>query len=299
MIQPIDGGQCHSTVLKGTKRMAGSAFVLPQVRLGRDGDSRPLFHVLKDNKGYLVSMGLYFPDGSGKDESLVAADNRKRNPDCTFEEIKSVINKTASEAEKVKIVAPLPARRVVARLPIEGAETITFNMGSEETSIVDLTGKDRLVRARIADERVFQTFISLLRSTGVQVDVDFHFSAQTTNSAKASVDLSTASAELDAIVKGSGGMTVMAEGDFKSRLAGALKSAKVSIETDGDADFKTYADEIIKKLIVESPDLVAKDAETPNGNPQPSGGGSRAWRGKRLRRIRPREAAQRVKARRE
>lgn len=117
MIAPIDGGQCHSTVLKGTKRMAGSAFVLPQVRLGRDADSRPLFRVLQDEKGYLVSMGLYFPDGMG-DESMVASDNRKRKPDCSYEEIKTLLNKTASEGERVKIVAPLPASRVVARLPI-------------------------------------------------------------------------------------------------------------------------------------------------------------------------------------
>ncbi len=281
MIQPIDGGQCHSTVLKGTKRMAGSAFVLPQVRLGRDGDSKPLFHVLKDDKGYLVSMGLYFPDGTGADDSMVASDNRKRKPDCSFDEIKTVINKTASTAEHVKIVAPLPATRVVARLPLEGADTITFNLGSEETSIVDLTGKDRLVRARIADEKVFETFISLLRSTGVQVDVDFHFSAQTTNSAKARVDLSTATAELDAVVSG-GGMSpsgLMMEGEFKNRLAGALKKAKISIETDGDADFKTYADEIVKKLVVESPDLLVKDAETPNTNAQGGGGAQQSSEG--------------------
>jgi hypothetical protein len=276
MIQPIDGGQCHSTVLKGTKRMAGSAFVLPQVRLGRDGDSRPLFHVLKDDRGYLVSTGLYFPDGSGKDDSLVASDNRAKMPDCSFEEIRLAINKTASEADKVKIVSSLPAKRFVARLPLEGAETITFEFGSRETSIVEYTGKTRELTARIADENVFNTFIARLRSTGVQIDVDFHFSAQTTNSAKATVDLSTASAELDAMVTGSG-MTpsgIMAEGEFKSRLAGALKKAKISIETDGDADFKTYADEIIKKLVVESPDLAVKDAETPDAIPPSAGGGA-------------------------
>jgi len=254
-------------VLRGTRRMAGTAYVLPRVRLGLDADGRPIFHVLHDAQGYLVTAGLYFPDGSDNGANQ-ADDGRNYRPDCTFAEIKEKLNATLPVEEQIRVLAPLPVSRVVARIPLAEDNAIDFAIGSESTAIVDLVGKDKLIHARVNDENHFRTFVALLRSTGFQVEVNFYFTAQTTSIARASVDLSESGAAVDAAFSGAGATTggIILEGDLRTRVAAALRSARISVEVDGDADFQKYADEIIKKLIVDSPEIQFKEATVPGAD---------------------------------
>ncbi len=265
----VPGQNCNSIVLKGTRRFQGRAYVLPQAYVGVDANTKPLFQLVRNaDNTYSVRLGIFFPGGTG-DREQRADNNRRIKPDCTYDRIREVVNQNANEAERISDPTPLVVNHIKAKLA--GADGVAM-IGHEGTDILSYVGQDAIVEFKISTEAQLRDFLTRLRgSVGVQLDVDFVFMAQTSDTFEATVDFRANADKLDGAFAGSnipaGGAMVDAE--FKARLARAIQTMDLDIYVESSNDaFTQFAERIIDKLLLSNPDLQIRPPALPPGIPE-------------------------------
>jgi hypothetical protein len=264
---PVPGEDCDSIVLKGTRSFRGRAYVLPQAYVGVDAATKPLFEILPNDDGsFSVRLGIFFPGGSA-DDQMRADNNRRIRKDCTFSQIRKVVNENLPEDEHIGEPSPLLVNHIKANLP--GADAPAL-IGHEGTDILSYVGQDAIVEFRYKDEAALKAFVARLRSNvGVQLDLDFVFSAQTADNVEATVDFRSNSDKLDAALgAGVPADGLMVEADFRARIASVVQQMDIDIVVDSSNDsFRQLADRVVEKMILDNPALQIRPPATPEGLP--------------------------------
>lgn len=267
---PVPGQDCDSIVLKGTRRFQGRAYVLPQAYVGVDALGKPLFQVVPNADGsYAVRLGMFFPGGRGDEQR--ADNNRRIRKDCGYDRIREVVNANAPEAERIGDPSPLLVNHIKATMAgFEGEAMI----GHTGTDILSYVGQDAVVEFKLTNEATLRDFIVRLRSNiGVQLNLDFVFSAQTSDKLEATVDLRSASDALDAALGADlplDGLLIAA--DFKARLARVIQTMNIDIFVDSSNDaFTQAANRIVEKMILDNPALTITPPALPPGLPAENG----------------------------
>lgn len=267
---PVPGQDCDSIVLKGTRRFQKRAYVLPQAYVGVDASSKPLFEIIPNSDGsYAVRLGVFFPGGRG-DQANRASTNRHIQKDCSYARIREVVNASSSAAEQIGDPSPLVVNYIKAKMP--GTEGVAM-VGHEGSDILSYVGQDSIFEFKIGSETALRDFVTRLRgNVGVQLDFDFVFTAQTSDTFEASVDFSANADKLDAAFAAGVPLDgLMVDAEFRARIARAMQTMNIElyVESNNEA-FRQFADRVVEKMILDNPNLQIRPPALPEGLPNNS-----------------------------
>lgn len=249
---PVDTGtDCSSIILKGTHRFEGTAFIMPRVLVGITKENEDLFQISPDeNGGYLLSLGLYFPE-SNTDLGLRAGRSNLFLHGCNVEAALHQINKGATGGKgRVDKLARPPIRNV--EVMIDGVkDRACLGAGGsgkcDETSILNYEGIDHTFEFHLTPAEKEGLLRRLSRKQGISIRVNMKFAARSNDGAMfVDVDLESLANHLQTDL---GGKYAIATGDLKFAVNRALSDMKINIRTEAGSGKNPSVDKISENIM--------------------------------------------------
>ncbi len=172
--------QCSRTILKGTGRLAGSAWLAPRVFVSMNRRLETLFEIITTQTAgeSLVRFGLYFPF---TDEAYKL---REGTTDlilhgCDLGAVRRNLNENLSTpTERIAQFGSLPIKYMEVSIDgIEGKATI----GGRNTEVLSYLGTDHVVEFRVPSDQVGLLLEKIGGRVGLGVKIDMVFSARSSN----------------------------------------------------------------------------------------------------------------------
>lgn len=232
---PLDvSAKCNSTFFRGMDEFAGTAFVVPRVILGRGPDRGLPIEIIPASgtpgTPYMMNVYLYFPSGDEINDGHGASSRSSDPLACNWQQVKTEMNKSASESQRINRIAFLPLTNIELAIPgIRSVGVVGRGTSADQTvDVLNYMGQSLAFTFRITEEERKDFESRVVRANGLQAQVRFGFDAgKRDGSVRAFVDADSLMRELDAAAHGE---THIAKANLSAILKSALNSQSIQVE---------------------------------------------------------------------
>lgn len=238
---------CDSVILKGTKRYAGSVFILPRllVSVNKEGDT--LFEVIPDGAGgYEFNFALYIP----RTESDL--DYRKNTPfflhGCNIDAVMASLNNGKAKADQVSLPVRVPVKSI--EISVDGIPG-SYKIGGDGTTLLNYQGLDHRVSFSLKDKEALDQFVRRISgSVGIGIHAKVRFNARNSDGYfSADVDMSAVTAGVAAKLKGK---VSVAQAELAAAIQDSVSSSSVKLYSEASNG------EMYKKISEQITDMIFK-----------------------------------------
>ena len=221
---------CKPVIFKGTKRSAGTAFLMPRLRLAKTSRGTDAIEFLKLRSGKrLLQIGLYFPQFSINGETITYENYQRKT--CNYQQIKQAINQKLPQGErKIEKIVTLQVQNISVEVSTVDGE---FSAASKDTKILNYLGQVKKFEIPLADQNSWNDVMDVLESEqGLRLNVNFDFLARESNGyCKVKLDLNKVADQIKTTVNAQyqAGGKIAKLGGLRGAVGDAIKNVDLSM----------------------------------------------------------------------